>query len=255
MLRCNLLTLSAFQTVLSKVTGPNGWANPKKWTPKVLLNVIDSNQELRNHCDKLCMKYRGILYGSFPIGWGEIPPDLRGQLGMFAERKSSLRVKGAGKGVFAEKLIKAGTALCYGGILVPYDDDQDEFEGSAYNCRWKAGNMIIGIPMSNGAGYLAPLVNEPRQCTEKRPWHELPPLEKANCVYGENASGVYIVTCCELSKSHHIFFMRESLNSKTQRKAMSFLSTTVPSMTPMTTKGPMSIRQCQRRFTRRFSSH
>ncbi len=141
-----------------------------------------------------------MLYGCAPVKWDGIPIDLRGQHAWFEVKPSTLG-KRANNGVYAKIPIPQGTALCYGGTLVPSIKKYPEFDDAAYAMEWDEVGTNIGIPYNplTGIGYFAPVVNEPRQLTKADvAWSDLPKEEKSNCVLGSNDQGMYLVICCDI---------------------------------------------------------
>ena len=165
---------AAFQSYRLKVSDWHGKTD--ELTPTRMLQFLSENKDLRHECQVLAMEYRKILYSDAPLGWGNIPVDLRGDWSSFCVRKSSLG-SAAGNGVFATKIIQPGTALCYGGSMVPPIDEYPPFDIDAYALEWGENCTVIGIPakivtLSDNrqilSGYLGPTVNEPRKCKYKR---------------------------------------------------------------------------------------
>ena len=175
-----------------------------------MLQFLSENKDLRHECQVLAMEYRKILYSDAPLGWGNIPVDLRGDWSSFCVRKSSLG-SAAGNGVFATKIIQPGTALCYGGSMVPPIDEYPPFDIDAYALEWGENCTVIGIParivtLSDNrqilSGYLGPTVNEPRKCKAKRiSWKKFPRIEQCNCVFGSSDAGLYVVVCRQIGRS------------------------------------------------------
>jgi len=192
-----------FQGVIVNLRGLRGWfPDDKRWTPKMFLDLLESQSELQEKLQTLCRDFLDIIFprGIDPPSLRSIPRWLRAiqkEAEVPCEVKPSSYGTRAGHGLFATKKLPRGTCWLFRGTHIGIDLDE--------SMEWTGFGAIVGLRHGARESFQA----IPDDCDDEglAAWkvNEATGDFKPNAVFLDNFDGIYVTLFKDVEPGTEIF--------------------------------------------------